>query len=169
MEDFLLIRKIKDGNIKAGDKLVKKYYSLIYKYCLIHVQNSDTAADITQDTFLRFFEAIMQYVEYGKTKNYLYTIARNLINNYHKKRKELLTVETIEIPEYSIDKVDIRLDIEQALKRMPEEVKEVVILFFFQEMKQGDIAKLLNIKISLVKYRVSRGKQILAEYFKEMN
>ena len=60
-------------------------------------------------------------------------------------------------------KIDIGSDIERALEQLPEEIKEIVILFFFQELKQKEIADLLNIKLSLVKYRVSKAKELLAK------
>ena len=55
------------------------------------------------------------------------------------------------------------VDIERALEQLPEEIKEIVILFFFQGLKQKEIADLLNIKLSLVKYRVSKAKELLAK------
>ena len=48
-------------------------------------------------------------------------------------------------------------------QRVTEEIKEIVILFFFQGLKQKEIADLLNIKLSLVKYRVSKAKELLAK------
>ena len=59
--------------------------------------------------------------------------------------------------------IEIRIDIERALEQLPEEIKEIVILFFFQGLKQKEIADLLNIKLSLVKYRVSKSKELLAK------
>ena len=59
--------------------------------------------------------------------------------------------------------IEIRIDIERALEQLPEEIKEIVILFFFQGLKQKEIADLLNIKLSLVKYRVSKAKELLAK------
>ena len=59
--------------------------------------------------------------------------------------------------------IEIRIDIERALEQLPEEIKEIVILFFFQVLKQKEIADLLNIKFSLVKYRVSKAKELLAK------
>ena len=59
--------------------------------------------------------------------------------------------------------IEIRIDIERALEQLPEEIKEIVILFFFQGLKQKEIADLLNITLSLVKYRVSKAKELLAK------
>ncbi|MCI8507897.1 MAG: RNA polymerase sigma factor [Lachnospiraceae bacterium] len=161
--DFLLIQKVKNGNEEAGEWLVKKYYASIYQYCFLHVRNRDYAEDLTQDTFVRFFEALGQYKNYGKTKSYLYCIAGNIIKNYYKKKKELLIEEFPEIPENNVHDMETRLDIEQAVDHLPEELKETAILFFFQELKQREIADLLNINVSLVKYRISRAKKILSE------
>ena len=54
-----------------------------------------------------------------------------------------------------------------ALDKLPEEIREVVILFFFQEISQKEIARMMGIKLSLVKYRVSRAKKLLAKYLGE--
>ena len=59
--------------------------------------------------------------------------------------------------------MEMWIDIERALEQLPEEIKEIVILFFFQGLKQKEIADLLNIKLSLVKYRVSKAKELLAK------
>lgn len=161
--DFLLIQKVKHGKSEAGERFVKKYYSSIYQYCFLHIHDRDYAEDMTQETFVRFFEALEKYNDYGKTRNYLYCIAGNIIKNYYKKKKEVL-IETIpEIPENRMDDMETRLDIEQAMDNLPDELKEVTILFFFQGLKQKEIAQLLNIKLSLVKYRISKSKKILSE------
>ena len=69
-----------------------------------------------------------------------------------------------EMPGNDMGDAEVRMDIERAVDRLPEELKETAILFFFQELKQKDIAELLDIKLSLVKYRVSRAKKLLSEY-----
>lgn len=161
--DFLLIQKVKNGKAEAGEQFVKKYYSSIYQYCFLHIHNRDFAEDLTQETFVRFFESLKTYTEYGKTKNYLYRIAGNIIKNYYKKKKEVLVDGIPETPENSMGDIEIRLDIEQAIEHLPDELKEVTIMFFFQELKQQEIADLLKIKLSLVKYRVSKAKKILSE------
>jgi len=160
--DFLIIQKIKSGKSEASEQLVIKYYSSIYQYCFLNIHDRDLAEDMTQETFVRFFESLKTYTDYGKTKNYLYCIAGNIIKNYYKKKKEVLMGEIPEIPENSMGDIETKLDIEQAIDNLPDELKEVTILFFFQDLKQSHIADLLNIKLSLVKYRISKAKKILS-------
>lgn len=112
--------------------------------------------------FARAFASLDRYREYGKVKNYLYTIAGNVVKNYYKKKKDIPLEELPEAEsENRVDTVGIRLDIEQAVRKLPEELREVAILSFFQELKQREIAGLLQIKLSLVKYRIGRAKELL--------
>ncbi len=88
--DFLLLQKIRNGNNHAGNQFVEKYYSFIYQYCFLHIHNQECAEDMVQETFVRFFGALMSGAEIGKAKSYLYSIAGNIIKNYYKKTKEIL-------------------------------------------------------------------------------
>ena len=74
-----------------------------------------------------------------------------------------MTDQLPDIEDENPKNIEIRIDIERALEQLPEEIKEIVILFFFQGLKQKEIADLLNIKLSLVKYRVSKSKELLAK------
>ena len=74
-----------------------------------------------------------------------------------------MTDQLPDIEDENPKNIEIRIDIERALEQLPEEIEEIVILFFFQELKQKEIADLLNIKLSLVKYRVSKAKELLAK------
>lgn len=161
--DFLLVQKIRKGDNQAGNQLVEKYYSSIYQYCFLHTRDQEYAEDMAQETFVRFFGALMSGTEIGKAKSYLYSIAENIIKNYYKKKKEVLIDQLPDIEEDNMTEIEIRLDIERALDQLPEEIKETAILFFFQELKQKEISDLLHIKLSLVKYRVSRAKELLSE------
>ena len=130
--DSLLVHLARAGDEDACEKLVKKYYSSIYQYCLLHINDPYEAEDLTQEVFTRFFSNLYRYKEYGKVKNYLYTIAGNTVKNYYKK-----------------------------VRKLPEEIRETAVLYFFQELKQREIAELLHIKLSLVKYRIGRAKELL--------
>lgn len=165
--DFVLVQKIRNGDNYAGNQFVEKYYPLIFQYCFLHIHNHECAEDITQETFAKFFEALMSGAEIRREKSYLYSIAGNIIKNYYKKKKEILLEQIPYVEENHMTnhmtEIEIRIDIERALEQLPEEIKETAILFFFQGLKQKDISDLLNIKLSLVKYRVSKAKELLSE------
>ncbi len=167
--DFLLIRKMKQGDDEAFDRFVHKYYEEILSYCNRHCYGTEYAEDLTQETFLHFFAKLSDYHYKGKTKNYLYTIAGNLCKDYYKKKKDIPTegedlernAPSDDSPENSVLN---KVIVEEAVRALPEEFREVIILYYFQELKLSEIAGVLQISLSLVKYRLKQAKKQLEQY-----
>ncbi len=170
--DLLLIQKMKCGNENAFDIFVRKHYEEILKYCSHHCPDISYAEDLTQETFLHFFEKLSDYRHIGKTKNYLYTIAGNLCRDYYKKAKESLLEkypEDMQSSLYQPETADIlnKIEMEAALKHLPEELREVIVLYYFQELKLAEIAGILQIGLPLVKYRLRQAKIRLEKLLRE--
>ena len=161
--DFLLLHRMRHGDDQAIEDFVRKYYPMILRYCRLHIQDTGYAEDLTQETFARFFRTLSQYQHYGKAANYLYVIAGNLCRDHHKKLGEILTDKLPEQPVYPMEALDFRLDVHRALDQLPPELREVTILYFFQELKQKEIARILGIGLPLVKYRIRRAKELLEQ------
>lgn len=162
-QDFLLIREMKRGNEKAMETFVRRYYSQILRYCNFHCADRALAEDLTQETFLRFFRALAGYMYKGKTLNYLYSIARNLCIDQREKSREIVTEDIPEKGEERMGEVDERLVMEEALRQLPEALREVIVLRFFQELKLGEIAKILNIGVPTVKYRLKKALGLMEQ------
>lgn len=143
------------------EKIIRKYYDEIFRYCYHHVESSAVAEDLCQDTFVSFIEHYGRYRQEGKTKNYLYTIAKNKCKDYYKKLRPIVMENVPEQEE------GMRMEEEVAVKHMvmslPEELREAIILRYFQGLKYTDIAAILKISSSLVKYRVKKGLELLAQ------
>ncbi len=165
--DLLLIQKMKIGDEQAIDDFVKKYYPKILKYCCLHIHDYGYAEDAAQETFEQFFRTLNQYRHYGKALNYLYVIAANKCKSFYRKRKELVIEEMPERFDYGMDGLGEWIDVCHALNNLPPELREITILFFFQQLKQKEIAKVLGIGLPLVKYRVRKAKELLVLYLRE--
>lgn len=166
--DLFTIRKMKQGDDAAFDAFVRKYYGDILKYCTFHCADRKEAEDLTQETFVRFFAKLSEYRYQGKTKNYLYTIAANLCKNAFAKRAPLTAEEeTLEaLGERAADAENAattHLLLEWALGQLPPEQREVVVLHYYQGLKQREIAEILEIGLPLVKYRLRQAKLRLSE------
>ncbi|BCZ47980.1 RNA polymerase sigma factor [Clostridium gelidum] len=163
-KDFFLIRRMKHGDESAVDDFVKQYYNEIYRYCYYKLSDKWQAEDVTQDTFTNFFKHFNSYIHKGKAKNYLYVIAGNLCKNEYKKHKE---VSDLQVEDQIADMKEVqkefvlKVSMEQEISRLPNEFKEVVLLYYFQNLKIREIAEILSINISLVKYRLSESKKML--------
>lgn len=163
--DFLLLQKMRMGDEKALEAFVKKYYPRILKYCRTHIDNDSYAEDMAQETFAHFFRTLKQYWHYGKAANYLYRIAANVCHDYYRKQKEILLEEFPDCPNGETEDLELRLDVQMALNSLTEELREVADLFFIQEQKQKDIARILGIGLPLVKYRIRKARERLSAYF----
>lgn len=162
--DLFLIHRMKNGDDAAIEAFVRKYYPVLLRYCHFHIKNQADAEDAVQEVFTRFFFTLSAYRHYGKVQNYLYVIAANLCRDSYRKPEALPVDELPEHPVEEIEPVNLRLDVREALAKLPPELREVTILFFFQEVKQTEIAKILGIGLPLVKYRIKRAKELLAVY-----
>ncbi len=161
--DFLLIKKMKQGDDNALDLFVRKYYREILNYCFYHCADKTYAEDLTQETFVRFFAKLSGYHYRGKTLNYLYTIAGNLCKDYFKKIKEIPMEENEPAVGNQTEDTLNRIVLEQALNQLPDNLREVIILYYFQELKLAEIADTLQIGLPLVKYRLRQAKIQLEE------
>ncbi|MEE0434326.1 MAG: RNA polymerase sigma factor [Peptococcaceae bacterium] len=165
--DLFLLRRIKQGDEAALETLVRKYYDDILRYCTFHTARREDAEDLTQETFTRFFAKLSEYRHQGKTKNYLYTIAANLCRN-HYKRKQAVPIEDAQLTYFAGTTSDeetstTHLLLEWALDALPVEQREVIILHYYQGLKQREIAEVLEISLPLVKYRLRQAKAALQD------
>lgn len=167
--DFLLIQKMRMGDTKAIDTFVEKYYPQILKYCRVHIGDAGYAQDMTQETFVRFFKALEQYRHYGRAANFLYVIAANVCRDFHRKNREIPLEELPEDADPETGRVELRLDVKIALSRLPGEIREAAVLYFIQERKQKDVARILGISLPLAKYRIGRARELLADYLGKEN
>ena len=87
---------------------IEQQYDKLLRYCYMKLRDRALAEDLTQETFIKFFES-KDYHSIGKEMAYLYTIARNLCIDYFRKHKdeliEDLPTKIQEMPE-SRDKVE---------------------------------------------------------------
>ncbi len=162
--DFLLIHRMKNGDDQAIESFVRKYYPVILRYCRLHTKDADYAEDLTQETFARFFRTLHQYQHYGKAVNYLYVIASNLCKDSYKTKEETYLEELPEQASEEMAQIDSQIDVHRALQKLPQELRDVTVLYFFQGVNQREIARILQIGLPLVKYRIKRAKEILAGY-----
>ena len=180
--DFLLFARMRQGDETAVECFVQKYYRDVLRYCNCHVFDPYSAEDLTQETFARFFLSLDRYCHRGKARAYLYAIAKNLCRDQAGKSQEIpmaqeegiFAAATEEnaacrgVPEHGgrgdpAETTIRRLEVWRAILSLPEELREVVILHYFQELKQREIAKALQIGLPLVKYRLRRARELLAE------
>ena len=126
---------------------LEEQYDKIYRYCYFKVHNRELAEDITQETFLRFLGS-ESYSDSGKGIRYLYTIARNLcIDEYRKPSPEEYEedeLEGMQITEGHEEDVINKLVLKEALSKLSEEDRELVLLRYVNEVSVGTICNIFG-------------------------
>lgn len=163
--DFLLVQKMRAGDEQAIEAFVKKYYPAILAYCRLHIGDPGDAQDLTQETFLRFFRTLSGYRHYKKAANYLYTIATNACKDYYKKRRDIPVEHLPERPDLKLQQTEDGIDLARAFSGLPDALYETAVLYFLQEQRQTDIARILGISLPLVKYRIRKAREYFEAYF----
>jgi RNA polymerase sigma-70 factor (ECF subfamily) len=135
---------------------LKEQYDKIYKYCYFKVKNTHLAEDLTQETFLKYFSQ-NTYISKGKPLAYLYTIAKNLCIDAYRKPEAMQLDETAdEIPaENNIDELETNIIINQAVRTLPEDLQEIVMLRFANDLSVLDISRIIGLSRFAVRRKIN--------------
>lgn len=121
---------------------LEEQYDRIYRYCYYRIRNVQRAEDLTQETFLRYFEHC--YSESGHGLAYLYTIAKNLCIDEYKKNK--LEEFPQDLPGYSTDDINVdMICLKQVLLELTDHEREIVLLRYVNEVPVNDLSKFYHI------------------------
>ncbi len=138
---------------------LKDQYDKIYKYCYFKVRNSQLAEDLTQETFLKFFSQ-NSYINRGKSLAYLYTIAKNLCIDTYKKIETRSLDEDIP-SENNFEDFETSFIIRQAINTLPENLQEIVLLRFNNDLSMREISNITGLSRFSVYRRLNKSlKQI---------
>lgn len=151
-----------------GDYLVQ----LIYTY----VRNWQTAEDLAQETFIRYYRSLPKFRHEASVKTYLYRIAINVTHDYlmswkHKKvvvselfQKWLKTTQT---PEVELLHKDEQQQLVWEIENLPTKYKDVIVFFHFAEFSLEESGDILGVPINTVKTRLRRARQMLGQALEE--
>lgn len=122
---------------------IEEQYDSIYRYCYFKLRHAQTAEDITQEAFLRYWERY-QPLPNGLAIRYLYTIAKNLCADEYRKQKTIPLDEVISEPLEEVDLPD-KLSVRAALSKLSAQEQELLLLRYVNEVPIGTIATLFGI------------------------
>ena len=163
--DEYLISEYLKGDEDSFKVLLSKYTSSIYNFSTRFV-GRENASDITQDVFIKVWKNIKKFdIEKAHFKTWLFTIARNTITDYLRKKKminfssldrdEVDFADNIEddvvLPDEALLQLEDKEVLNNTLDKIPPNYREVLILYYQEEMTFNEIGKLLNKPLNTVK------------------
>ena len=175
--DEKLLARLREGDREAFGPLVKKYERELFGYLRRYLGDDDLADDVFQNTFLQVFLKIRQYEPGRPARPWLYAIATNQAIDALRRRNrriadrpadslavsdeegeprpllELLPATGDSPPEVA-DRSEQAELIRASVARLPELLRQAVLLVYFQGLKYQDAADILGIPVGTVKSRL---------------
>jgi RNA polymerase sigma-70 factor, ECF subfamily len=181
--DNSLVSEFIAGNDAAFTQLVSRYKDSLTNYLNMMVGDYDTAADLSQETFLRVYRNIHRYSNLYQFSTWIYRIATNLAIDemrYRKRRGQVFYKNVWgskpstdkETPEFELrdarrgprDEI-LRKESSQvlgdAIRSLPEKYRTAFIMKEVQELPYDTIAKVLNCSAGTIKSRLHRARELL--------
>ena len=172
-EDAELIVAVLAGNLKAFDELVSRYQRAMLTVAQHIVRNPTDAEDIVQDAFLLALEALPQLDNLNRFGSWLYSITRNRALRFVKRaskfqlHEDMDTELQVAADPHSSDPAEIIVHestneaVRIAITSLPDELQEVIKLYYWAEMPQKRIAEFLSLPLTTVKWRLYKAKDLL--------
>ena len=183
-EDQKLISDALKGSQGAYDRLMKKYYRMIYNLIFRMIRREEDTEDLTQEAFIKAFNSLDRFDNQFAFSTWLCKIAtNNSIDYIRKKRLQTFSIDKeiegkdddfkFEIPDvnYIPDKEIIARErsklIHEAIESLPEKYKKVILLRHSEDLDYEEIAKKLKLPLGTVKAHLFRGRELLNKYLIE--
>jgi RNA polymerase sigma-70 factor (ECF subfamily) len=175
-----LLKKRDPGTVS---ELINRYQHRLYRFLVRLVQDSATAEDLFQQTWVRMIEKIGSYDSRRNFEAWLFAIARNLAIDHLRRRREVSLDVADDSGHAPVDRLisDARDVLDQLLEfergtllastiqELPAIHREVLTLRFEEDMKLEQIAEVVGIPISTVKSRLHRALESLRRRIEARN
>lgn len=176
-----IIHSILKGNLDAYRVLVERYADDIMTLCFRYLNNREEAEDAVQEVFLKAYRALASWEPRAQFKTWLFRIGMNHCLNILR-RKQKLSFQALEKfdknatgfsgkelpapgvnPEERLIDTQKTLRIRQVIGQLPENQRQVIILYYYMELSYLEIAEVLDASLSSVESRIFRAKKSLAK------
>ena len=182
-EDKKLIQRCLKGEEKAFEELLGKYRTSVFSICLRMVRNRSTAEDIAEDVFVKVFSALDRYDPTYPFASWLHRITSNLCIDYLRKEKDraisldqplggdddglLIQIPArTAAPDREVESKEMMAMLDEAIERLPEHYRIIVILRHQEERSYEEISETLGIPLGTVKARIHRARNMIVEYLR---
>ncbi len=166
--DEILLANAAEGREPGLAVFYERYAERVYRYALMMSGSVTVAQDVTQELFVHVLENARGY-DRGRSPNsmaWLYGIARNKLRQALRRRLELTGTDTdgspsSDSPERAYRWSALIADTAKAVRLLPVEQREVLILCGLQEVDYATAAHVLDVPVGTVRSRLSRARSRL--------
>jgi RNA polymerase sigma-70 factor (ECF subfamily) len=172
MDEEALIRAAGEGDTQAFETLVRTYQGRIYNLMFRMTGSRDDALDLTQETFLKAWNAISLFQFDSRFSTWLSRIAANTCLDFLRKEKRRPSMASLEadalaVPDGSVDgdpvkALEAKLDrahLYEALQQLPKEYRMALTLRAMEDLSYEEIGEILEVQPGTVRSRIYRARE----------
>lgn len=178
--DEMLARQVQGGDTEVFGVLVERYEKKLLRYGKKFLSTHEDIEDIVQEVFIRAFQNIQSFDGGQRFSPWLYRIAHNaLVDGLKKKATSpfitldfdtLLAYQAYDDPgDTEANEKEMHAMIEQGLARLDAKYREVLILYYLENLSYKEIAEVLQVPQNTVGIRIKRAKESLRKIYDAMN
>ena len=164
-DEARLIQRAREGDPAAFAEIYDRHQPAIYRYIFYRVSDVATAEDLTSEVFVRLVEKSHHLAYRGRPLlAWLYTIARNLVTDYHRRggRATMLPLDERLVasttnPEEAPERALTQQRLAAAIAHLTEDQRQVILIKFFEGLANETVARTLGKSIGAVKALQHRG------------
>ena len=180
-EPSRLIAECIAGNEDAIEAFVRQYEQDVFRLALSIVNDATEAHEITQETFIAALKSLHAYQEKKSLRAWLYTIGLNLSRSHLRKRRLVERLRNTLINIFQVDaqkqsspeEVAIQNEKEtliwEALNKLAERYRMVVVLRYFHELSITEISEILSINEGTVHSRLHTARQRMKNALEQLS
>ncbi len=185
-DDRTLVERCQAGQLEAFEVLVGRYRQRVYSLAYSMVRNEQDATDLSQETFVKAWQAIRGFKKNASFYTWLYRITTNLCIDFVRKRDRRPNVAledgvepeahaNVEVapsnrpsPTEEVRRKELREQIDAALAELSPEHRAVIQLREFEGLEYAEIAKAVGCQIGTVMSRLHYARKHLQKLLKEV-
>ncbi|MHC4225483.1 MAG: RNA polymerase sigma factor [Planctomycetota bacterium] len=172
-----LMTRMASGDVGAFEELLSAYEGAAYRYAYRIFRDRQISEDVSQEFFFKLFRNAARYQPAGKFTTYFYKVLNNLCLDTLRRmnRKSLPDFHSFEnpvldgmplnsdegAPEPAARVAEERRLVREAIGKLPEAQRKVIVLRELEELKYREIAEVLGLSLNEVKVLIHRGRKAL--------
>jgi RNA polymerase sigma-70 factor (ECF subfamily) len=164
-----LIEGCRRGSEDSRREVYARTVDRVYRLLLRMTQNPETAADLTQDTYLRVFQHVDGFQGASSLSTWIYRIAVNEARQHFRRQAlhERVLQQEVGRPECvqagGQEASGVVMDVREALGRLPEAERTLVVLKYFEGLDYGQMADVLGKPPGTIASGLNRARRMLQE------
>ncbi len=164
-EDHAIINRVLYESTEAYRLLVAKYQIPVYNLLLRMVHDRDDAKELTQEVFVKAYEALPSFRFEYRFFSWLYRIAINLALSHIKKQRQYVGLEQIKNFAEETNEKDTENEnhLKMAVEKLKDKYKTVIVLKYYQQLSYKEVAVVLDISEKKVRSRLYDARMQIKE------